>query len=242
MRTTLIIPVFNFEKRLQGMLDTLRTKFSREGSNIEIILVNDGSTDATQSILNTVSAPFKVVHHEKNRGKGAAIKTGVSVAQGDHIFFTDADIPYDLSAMDSAHALLDQGYDVVLGSRAVAGSSSVRPRTLLRRLSSFVFSRLANLTLLNRIEDTQCGFKSFKNTVAKNIFSQVHFEGFVFDVEVIYRAQKSGAKIGLVPVRLVDDTDSSVRMMRDSYRMARDLVKLYFYTRMGAGSTTTKRA
>jgi dolichyl-phosphate beta-glucosyltransferase len=231
MKTTLIIPVYNFGHRLPKTLEMLGAYFLNKASDIEIILVNDGSTDDTAQVLEGISAPFRVIHNTTNLGKGASIKRGVKEARGEHIFFTDADIPYDMSVMDESGEMLDQGYDIVLGSRNLPGSSSVERRSLVRRASSFVFSQLANLTLLHRIEDTQCGFKGFRSTIGKTIFEKVTLHGFVFDVEVIYLAQKMNAKTGLVPVRLIDDTDSSVRLARDTYRMTRDLLKLFVHTR-----------
>jgi len=231
MNLSLIIPVYNFEKRISTTLEYLRRLCASYGDEIEVILVNDGSTDGTSAILAGLTQPFQVVNVPTNSGKGAAVKAGVAAARGAYIFFTDADIPYDLNVLEPACHLLRTGHEVVLGSRTLKGSSSAVERTFTRRLSSYVFSRLANFVLLRHVTDTQCGFKGFRNAAAKDIFNQVKSNGFVFDVELIYLVQKNQYSVALIPVHLIDDADSSVHMLRDSFKMIHDLFWLFIETR-----------
>jgi dolichyl-phosphate beta-glucosyltransferase len=234
MKISLVIPIYNYEKRLNEKVDFLLNYFGESRHDHEIIFVNDGSTDGSMNILSQLKAPFKVIDLVTNHGKGAAVKRGISVASGDYIFFTDIDIPYHLSALDTAINHLKSGYEVVLGSRELPDSMSACTRPTDRRLGSKVFSFLANFILIDKVQDTQCGFKGFKKHAAKSIFKDVKSDGFIFDVELIYHAQKQGLKTILIPVHLIDDSESSVRFVRDSVVMAYHLLKLYIRLNTGA--------
>lgn len=227
MKLSLVIPVYNYEKRLNEKVEFLSEYFKLSNYDYEIIFVNDGSKDGTIDILSKLKPPFRVINQNKNKGKGAAVKAGIEAASGDYIFFTDIDIPYHLSALDSAIEHLKTGYEVVLGSRALPDSMSACTRPTDRRLGSKIFSFLANMVLLNKVQDTQCGFKGFKKHAARSIFKEVKSNGFVFDVELIYHSQKQDFKTKLIPVHLIDDSESSVKFVRDSIKMAYHLFKLY---------------
>ena len=228
MKISLIIPVYNFGHRLSEKIEFLKDFECSFGHDLEIIFVNDGSTDGTLSILNSLESPFKVVNVEKNKGKGHAIKIGVSKALGDYIFFTDADIPYDLEAMKRALEAFNSGHDIVLGSRELPDSKSSCSRTLNRKIGSRIFSRVANFMFVKDIKDTQCGFKGFKREHAIKIFENTSTNGFSFDVEVIYLAQKMDLKINLISVHLIEDSDSSVHFFRDSVKMFFQLAILFW--------------
>ncbi len=227
MKISLIIPVYNFGKSLLNKINLLKDFSISFPYDLEILFVDDGSTDSTVELLKTISSPFKHIRLEKNQGKGAAVKRGIAEADGEYIFFTDADLPYDLAVMNEAVNALKDGCDVVLGSRELPGSKSSCSRNIDRKLGSKVFSKIANVILLEKVEDTQCGFKGFKSDIAKKIFQDVSTKGFAFDVEVIYLAQKANSKIHLIPVHLIEDADSSVHFIRDSIKMFWQLVKLY---------------
>ena len=227
MKISLVIPVYNYEKRLNEKVDFLLEYFGESKHDHEIIFVNDGSKDGSVKILSQLKAPFKVINLEKNKGKGAAVRAGIEMASGDYVFFTDIDIPYHLSALDNAIMHLKSGYEVILGSRALPDSMSACMRPTDRRIGSKVFSFLANLVLPNKVQDTQCGFKGFKKHAAKRIFKEVKSDGFVFDVELIYHSQKQDLKTMMIPVHLIDDSESSVKFVRDSIKMAYHLFKLY---------------
>lgn len=235
MKISIIIPVYNFSTRLAESVTTVQDFFAQNtfvsSKDVEIIWVDDGSTDGTRVHLERLAAPSRSLYLKSNQGKGAAIKAGVATARGEYIFFTDADIPYDLTVLHRALKEFEEGNDMVCGSRYLPGSSNVASRTILRRLSSSVFSLIANIVLLERVVDTQCGFKGFRHDTAKKLFQRVSSQGFIFDVELLYEAQRDRARISHIPVTLIDDSDSSVRLFRDSLRMTWDVCMLYIRTR-----------
>ena len=228
---SLVIPVYNFEKGLPETIARLRAWVKNRSDVLEIIFVNDGSTDKTSSILNIVEKPMRVVTLGKNSGKGAAVQAGMLAAEGEYIFFTDADLPYELKAVDEALEKFTSGAEAVVGSRHLPGSAFIAKRSKKRQLSSIIFSWLANILLLSPIEDTQCGFKGFTRDAARKLFTQMRESRYVFDVEVLHHAQHVGMRIALVPVTLVTEATSSIQLVRDGFYMAISLLRLYVRTR-----------
>ena len=228
---SLVIPVYNYEEKLPETLEHLRAWLKGRSDVQEILFVNDGSTDGTARLLENLEKPMRVMTLASNQGKGAAVRAGALAAKGDHIFFTDIDMPYDLKAIDLAQEKFKTGADMVSGSRNVQGSGSTVSRKLERRISSVIFSRLANLILIHPTADTQCGLKGFTREAAKTVFSEISSSGYVFDVEIWYIAQRKELTTALVPVMLINDSNSSVNVARDGVGMAFGLMRLYARTR-----------
>lgn len=228
---SLVIPVYNYEKKLAETLFILRAWLKDRSDVCEILFVNDGSSDKTAALLAKLEKPMRVLTLDKNQGKGAAVRAGILASQGEHVFFTDIDMPYDLKAIDLALEEFRGGADVVTGSRNLPKSGSRVSRKLERRVSSIIFARLANLILLHPIADTQCGLKGFTKDAAQKIFTEISATGYVFDVEVLYVAQHHGLSIALVPVTLINDSNSSVNVVRDGLGMGIGLARLYVRTR-----------
>lgn len=199
----------------------------------EVVVVNDGSTDDTLAVLQASAAAnphVRVLSYTPNKGKGSAIKVGMLKAKGEVIIFTDADLPYDLSAIPMFTKALGIEADVVLGARsdngAVAGQRS--HRTLLSKL----FAALANMVLIQGVPDTQAGFKGFTKAAAKEVFTNVTIPGFGFDVEAIVIAQKNHLKVVSMPVVLVNQAPSTVRVGSDGLKMCLDLIYIFFRYRL----------
>jgi dolichyl-phosphate beta-glucosyltransferase len=228
---TLVIPVYNYAHKLEDTLSILRAWLKDRSDVKEILFVNDGSTDSTAEMLSKLEKPMRALHLPKNSGKGAAVKAGALAATGDYIFFTDIDMPYELNAIDRALQEFAQGADVVSGSRNLEGSKSNVERSAERKASSVLFSWLANFILLEHVPDTQCGLKGFTRPAAQTIFENIRATGYVFDVEILYIAQHENLRIGFVPVTLINDSNSSVNVVKDGARMAFDLARLYMRTR-----------
>ena len=230
--TSLIIPIYNAAETLGPLLRALASFVPAFGEPIEVLFVDDGSQDGTGDALAQAAPSWaRVVRMPHNSGKGAAIAAGLKEASGDCIFFTDADLPYDLSALKEGLTNLREGADVVIGSRYLKESRSDVNVSLKRRASSILFSFFANRVLLWPIADTQCGFKGFTKASARRLFEGLTTERFCFDVEILYRAQAARFKIALIPVHWVNNGNSSVSVGRDSVNMFADLVRLYVRTR-----------
>lgn len=241
---SIIIPSFNEEenckKEALAKVDDYLKDFSYQ---YEVIIVDDGSWD------NTVGSVEKFISNKENwrlirnphQGKAAAIATGVKLAKGKNLLFTDFDQATPLSEVEKLLPFLKKGYDVVIGSREVKGSRREK-EPFYRHLMGKGFNLTVKLIAFGGIQDTQCGFKLFKALVAKELFSalQVYkpekirdaFTG-AFDVEVLYLAQKKGCKIAEVPVKWRHFHTLRVNPIRDSVKMFFDVLKIRLYDLLG---------
>lgn len=231
---SLIIPIYNSAETLEPLVRELFSFVSAFEEPVEVLFVDDGSQDGTGDLLTRIASPWaRVVRMPSNKGKGAAIAAGIKEASGDYLFFTDADLPYGLSALKQGLVKLRAGADVVIGSRSLKESTSDVNVPFKRRASSVLFSFFANRVLLQPIVDTQCGFKGFTKAAASHLFEGLTTERFCFDVEILYRAQAAHFRLALIPVHWVNNGNSSVSVGRDSVKMFVDLVRLYVRTRLG---------
>lgn len=186
---SLIIPAYNEEARLAPFLTSLQ-KFSQSHPGLisEIILVDDGSRDTTVQVAQTFQAQLPNLKIEKqpvNKGKGAAIKRGVEVATGDYIIFMDADGATDAQELPKMIDALNKA-DIGIGNRFMSGAQTTR-NSPLRSLSGFVYRTYMSLFGLGSI-DTMCGFKGYKKHTAKDLFSHLLEERWLFDTEIAYKA------------------------------------------------------
>jgi dolichyl-phosphate beta-glucosyltransferase len=226
---SLIIPALNEAARLPATINALEAELARWPFSAEVIVVDDGSTDATAALVDQQVARdprFSLVRHPKNRGKGAAIASGVAASRGARVLFFDADLSYPLSAVEKALASLDAGADMVVGARDLARSDSRANYGFARRVSTRAFNALVEATLRLGVRDTQCGFKAFQGDVARDLFPNLVVSGFGFDVELLFAARQRRLRIALLALEMTPREGSSVRIVRDSLRMARDVLRV----------------
>ena len=224
---SVIIPAYNEENLIVSTLDCLQTYLSSRPEEYEIIVVDDGSHDKT---VQSVEAWQKNNHvdsrllvNSQNMGKGFSIRRGVEQSQGQFIIFTDADLPYELEAVDEFLKALQNGCDLAIGSRVLPGSQ-VKGVPILRFVSGQIFSWMVQAVLFSGLPDTQCGFKSFKSVAAKEIFRRLTIAGFGFDVEMLFVARKLKFAIQPVAVRMIEHRHRSrVRLIIDSLKMFTNL-------------------
>jgi dolichyl-phosphate beta-glucosyltransferase len=241
---SLVIAAYNGGADLERSLTGIRAYFDKQPYPHEVIVVDDGSTDATGHVLDAVARDYPqltVVHNTRNSGKGYAIRTGVLRATGRFIFFTDADVAYPLEEIEAfLPPLWDGTHTVVVGSRVHRASMvHLHPRHFRylyrRHLMSRFFNYVARASLGIRVMDTQCGFKGFEARAAHKIFSRARIAGFAFDVEVLLIAQRLGCPILELPVKCVYDSDiTTVRIARHAAGALRDLARIYLRNRRGA--------
>jgi dolichyl-phosphate beta-glucosyltransferase len=220
---SVVVPAYNEETLIQSTLDGLRAYLLTRPEPFEIVVVDDGSRDQTVALVNewkkSNDTTLKLVANPANRGKGFSVRRGVQESCGRFIIFMDADLPYELGAIDDFLKALRSGHDLAVGSR-VLPSSSVRGVSKIRYLAGQVFSWLEQAVLGTGLADTQCGFKAFKAAAAKEIFRRVTIDGFGFDVEMIYLARKLNYSIQPVAVQMIDRHRASrVRLVQDSFKM-----------------------
>jgi len=224
-KLSIVIPAYNESVRLPHAFRAITTRF--EGSQVELIIADDGSVDGTADVarsLNSGSIPVTVVSLDRNRGKGAAVRSGVRAATGDRILIMDADLATDLEAIDRLSAAIATS-DIAIGSRSVAGST-VKDPSHLRRTMGRTFNRLARTLLHLRVSDSQCGFKMFRADAAQILFTMSNVDGFAYDAEVIRLAMILDMTVTEVPVHWTAIADSKVRPLRDSIITFRDLLAI----------------
>jgi len=214
---TLVLPVYKEARRLQATLEKVSDFIREFDGRAEAVFVVDGSPDNSDEIIRTYidrneSLPLRMISYPHNQGKGFAVKTGVLESHGDVILMTDTDLSTPLRDYYKLRKGLEEGADIVCGSRAVAGAEIGETPPLLRRLLSRIFNILVRLSGVQGIRDTQCGFKLFKAEPAKLIFSRMSIRAFAFDVEMIARARASGFKVVEVPVHWDYSEHSTVRV------------------------------
>jgi glycosyltransferase involved in cell wall biosynthesis len=200
MKTSLVIPAYNEEVRLRPFLESIsRYAESQPGLITEVILVDDGSRDGTVRTARLFEnrLPLRVLVHKRNRGKGAAVQTGVLRAGGDYIIFMDADGATGIAELPKMVAALSQA-QIAIGNRWMTGAVTERNSTL-RRLAGWVYRQYLRLFGLGSI-DTMCGFKGYRREVARNLFSDLTEERWLFDTEIAYRAVRAGYSIKNIPI------------------------------------------
>ena len=224
---SIIIPAYNEEKRLGPNLKPVLKYLDAHFPDHELIIVDDGSTDNT---VQTVSKAIvdepkaKLIAYKPNRGKGYAVRTGVLASHGDTVLFMDADLSTPLEEIPKIIDLL-KNYDIVIGSRGI--SKVVKPAPIHRRLASFIFDQIKYFMVgLRRFKDTQCGFKVFSGSIARQLFAKGQIDRFMFDVEILYQAERRGLRIGEMPVAWADVPGSHVHFFEGVVNMFLDLWRI----------------
>jgi len=221
---SLVLPAYNSARYIAKNVTRVVDFFERIGLEAELVVADDGSTDGTADAV-PVSANVRVLRLP-HRGKGGALRSGMVAARGEIRGFTDSDLPYGLDLLPLAiRWIRERRYHAVIGDRTLPGSeyeSAGAERTALSGLASFVFRTLVT----GGIYDTQCGFKVFRGDAAAEVFRLARVDGFAIDVEVIYLLLKYRLDIKRIPVQLVDNGPSTVRVLRDSVRAGRDVASI----------------
>ena len=223
----LVIPALNEESRIEATVSAVCDWAQASRRRVHLIVVDNGSADATtESVDRALDGHLSAeVVGCRFRGKGAAVRAGIAKSRAPLVGYCDADLATPLSVLDPGLQLLEDGWDVVIGSRLCAGASYVVPQPFLRRSGSWCFRRVAR-RYAGAISDTQCGFKLFRGPAARAIFSATSMTGFAFDVEVIAHAQSRGLRIVELPVTWSDKDGSTFRPLRDGLSSFRDLAVL----------------
>lgn len=226
---SVIIPAYNEEQRLARTLARLRDYFvvSRNPDEIEIIVVDDGSTDGTARVAREWAAQLpciRLLSNGENRGKGFSVRAGMLEARGDVALFTDADLSSPIEELQKLLVAIVDGNDVAIGSRALDRSLIQTHQSPFREAAGIIFNQFVKLFTGLPFHDTQCGFKAFRRAKSRIIFEQQRVERFGFDPEILFLAQRHGLKIAEVPVRWAHDPATRVHVLRDSLSMFVDLI------------------
>ncbi len=230
-RLSVVIPAYNEESRIERTLQRVVEYLDADTRwhPYEILVVSDGSTDQTERLVAAFAQSHPQVTllaYQPNRGKGYAVRYGILRAQGDWILFSDADLATPIEELDKLAGYLERGYAVAIGSRPLRESQLIVRQPFYREWAGRAFNKVVQLLAVRGIHDTQCGFKLFTREAAHTIFPLCRLDGFSFDFEALYYASRLGYTIAEVPVRWMHQEGSKVRLLRDGFRMLRDLVWL----------------
>lgn len=211
---SVVIPAYNESRRLPLTLLDLDRHLSEEKYTYEIIVVNDGSKDDTAEIVKKFISfvPNLRLIDQKNTGKGGAVKHGMMEAKGRYRLFMDSDNSTSIEHFDKMLPLFEEGYDVVICSRAHKESKLTPAQPITRQIPGRMGNLFIQMLVLPGIWDTQCGFKAFSEKTAQEVFKAQKLTGWGFDVEILAVAKQLGFKIGQIPVTWVNDLDSRVGM------------------------------
>ncbi|MBV9490498.1 MAG: glycosyltransferase family 2 protein [Verrucomicrobia bacterium] len=228
---SLVIPAFKEAERLPNTLQTVRRYVLKWPFPSEILVVVEPSPDATLPVAEAARRNFpelRVIANAVHRGKGHAVRTGMLEAKGQITFFTDADLSTPLSDLEVALQIFERErqVDVIVGSRQHPESKILQHQSPTREWMGKTFNRIVRLLAGLDLEDTQCGFKGFRQATAREIFSRQRTDGFAFDVEVLLLARMMGFTVREMPVHWSNSAESKVRVIRDSLRMLLEVLAM----------------
>lgn len=235
---SIIIPAYNEEKRLPRTLARIEDYFSAKKigfDTIEIVVVDDGSTDATEAAARDWSErlPVRVISNGPNRGKGYSVRHGMLEARGRIGLFTDADLSSPIQECAKLLDAIAAGNDVAIGSRAVDRSLIEQHQSPYREIAGMIFNAFVRMLTLLPFHDTQCGFKAFVLDRSRIVFEQQRIEGFGFDPEILFIAKRHELRMAEVPVRWAHDPATKVHVIRDSFIMFCDLLYIRWNCLLG---------
>lgn len=235
---SVVIPAYNEAATIGATLEVLCDYFRTTGLSCELIVVDDGSTDRTAETLaerTQTDIALRLIRLPRNQGKGVAVRRGVMEARGEVITFIDADLPYSVQNLGDAIAMVQsETTDIAIGARDLPESDRDRSYPLRRRILGRGFSVVVRTFLVPGIPDTQCGLKVFSSYAAKVLFSESRLNGFGFDFEILYLANKYGFRLERLPVSMTHRHESKVRLVSDSLLMLVDVYRVRRFNRQMA--------
>jgi glycosyltransferase involved in cell wall biosynthesis len=235
---SVVVPAYDEERRLPNTLRKITTFLQSKGYAFEVIVVDDGSIDQTARVVEEFAAnnPSVRLIRNEHHGKAYTVRTGMLAADGQYVLFTDADGATPIQEADKLLPALEQGYDVAIASREGIGAKRYS-EPWFRHVMGRVFNLIVRTLAVPDIQDTQCGFKAFRQKAARDLFSNMQLytagagkvKGAMltgFDVEILFMARKWGYRIAEVPVQWYYGRDSKVNPLKDSWRNLRDVLRV----------------
>lgn len=227
MLLSIIVPVYNEKNEIIKTIYEINKYFNQKKYIFEIIIVDDGSKEDISKYIQRIEIKNVVtIRNNKNLGKGNSIKKGILQSKGKVILVTDADLSTPIKEFDNLYRELLTGKDIVIGSRNIAGANIIIKQNYIRISIGKFFNILVRYFTKLNFKDTQCGFKLFDANKLKQIALLCFVDRFCIDVEILFIATKLGYNISEIGIEWKNDTKSSVNLIRDSYNMFQDLLKI----------------
>jgi glycosyltransferase involved in cell wall biosynthesis len=237
---TIVVPAFREARRLPRSLAEIARHFSAQPFGSELIVVDDGSDDATAEVARQLAGglaiPATVIRYRVNRGKGHALKVGFAHAAGRYIVFTDVDLSAPIEEADRLLAELRAGCDVAIGSRKLAKSRIEVRQSPLREWMGRWFTRLVRASLVD-VSDVTCGLKGFRAEVGRDLFGRLRIPGWSFDAELLFLATRQGYTIRELPIRWSNSNETRVSMASAALGSLLDLIRISWYALRGRYAT-----
>lgn len=225
---SVVIPAYNESERIVPTIGAISAHLCGSGLSWELVVSDDGSSDGTPDLVRSLGlANVTVLEPGVNRGKGAAVRDGVMAARGRFVLFSDADMSTPIEEFDRLLAAVGKGVGVAVASRAADGAKECG-RGRARSFISAVLRGGVRKTTGVHVKDTQCGFKLFTRESARSLFRASRVDGFSFDLEILWLAQRWGLGIEEIPVQWIEAPGSTVKPGRESLRFLRDVAALRY--------------
>ncbi len=229
---SVVIPAYNEEDRLLPTLEKALAYLGAQTYQSEIIVVSDGSSDATARVIDKFKAPSNVIlqadEYHPNRGKGYAVRYGMLRCKGEIRMFMDADYAVPMESVELAWPLFRQGCQVVIASRGLKGARITARQNFFRQLSARIYTAIQNIYLGISYPDTQCGFKLYRRQAAQWLFTRQRLDSVIFDAELLWLAKKAHFRVGQFPVQWThvensriqyDNISKSIFIFRELFRI-----------------------
>ncbi|MBV6393708.1 MAG: Polyprenol monophosphomannose synthase [Anaerolineales bacterium] len=232
---SIVIPAHNEENRLPRALDQIFSFLKAQDYASEVIVVENGSSDATLAIANEFAKDrptLRVIHEERN-GKGNAVRRGMLAARGEYRFICDADLSMPIEDLPKFLPPALNDFDIAIGSREAKGSIRYNEPSY-RHIGGRAINFAIRSLILPGLNDTQCGFKCFRAETTENLFRKQTLAGWSFDIELLYLARRGKLRIREIPIRWYYDPDSKVNAVRDALRMIGDIFRIHLNAMRGA--------
>jgi len=227
---SIVIPAYNEAERIGPYLEAICAYFAQRNEAYEVLVANDGSRDSTAVFVRArmkKDGRLGLVHYEQNHGKGHAVRMGMLAARGRLRLFADADGSTPIAELERLRRKLDaEGFDVAVGSRQLSSPEVQRKIKPHRYFIGQCFRLLRRLSLNVSVLDSQCGFKLFKAEAAMKLFPVSKIDGFAFDVELLFLAQRAKLKVAEVAVNWYDSASTRVNLLTDPFKMLRDMLRV----------------
>lgn len=233
---SIVIPAYNESERITRTLQTVLAYVAGQSWNAEIIVVNDGSRDATVQTVQSFAQShpsIRLLENPGNRGKGYSVRHGMLHATGDLMLFTDADLSSPISEAPKLFAAIAAGAEVAIGSRWLRRELQTVKQPFYRRFFGRCYNAVLRLVLGLSFADTQCGFKAFTHDAAKRIFALQRIERWGFDPEILFLARRFGFKTAEIPVQWAHDHRTKISYFRDGMRMLVEMAHVRWYVLRG---------
>jgi glycosyltransferase involved in cell wall biosynthesis len=225
-RYSIVIPAYNEAARIPATLESVISCIRTNDWDAEVIVVNDGSKDATGQLVREIAsrAPeLRIIENPGNRGKGYSVRNGILHGLGDVVMFTDSDLSAPIEEAERLFAAIAAGADIAIGSRWLESGRQTHRQPLYRQVLGRCFNAVTRLVMGLPFVDTQCGFKAFTRTAAQTVFQLQTIERWGFDPEILFIALKRGFKVKEVPVSWAHDERSRMSYLRDGMQMLKEL-------------------